>query len=501
VLLPVLAAVCAGLLCLRDGRVGYMPLDQSIVFDGGWRILGGQVPFRDFTTPSGLVPIVLQAVFFRLLGVTWLAYCAHAAVFNALFAALVYALLRLFALAPPAAGVYALLSGVVFYPPFGVPFMEQHAFFFSLLCLVCLAAAARTEAWALAVGPALVGAYLSKQIPTAFVLPAMVVAARLSRRALALAAASLAAAMGLIALAAWAGGVEGRLVDEYFLALPAREAGSRLAEVHFPARALAVVAEAGTAWGLFTVPLAVVLGVVLLFRREGNRRGPALALLLLAACALFSVFTNNEEENGIAYAFVALGLVHAAWVAEVSARWRRLAGAALLVLAAIDAGRFELRVNRPRRVHGLAPVAAASPLEQAQVPPALRFMRWRLHPFYEYTAGDLSGLARYLSAQPDAFFLVGDSSILYALAGKPSLNPALWFHRRLTLPGRNTEAFGRYEQRLLANLRRFGARHVVLEGRETYEGTSLAHFPAVQALVRGETARFGPFRVLELSAP
>src|SRR5512134_1418500 len=52
-------------LCLDHGRVGFMPLDQSIVFDGAWRLLCGQRPFRDFVVPSGLVPMVMQAAFFK----------------------------------------------------------------------------------------------------------------------------------------------------------------------------------------------------------------------------------------------------------------------------------------------------------------------------------------------------------------------------------------------------------------------------------------------------
>ena len=47
------------------GRRGFMPLDHSIVFDGGWRLLSGQVPFRDFAAPSGLVPSAMQVPFFR----------------------------------------------------------------------------------------------------------------------------------------------------------------------------------------------------------------------------------------------------------------------------------------------------------------------------------------------------------------------------------------------------------------------------------------------------
>ena len=67
------------------GRIAFMPLDHSLVFDGGWRILSGQIPFRDFTTPNAITPMLFQALFFKIFGVNWFAYCLHAAIFNGLF--------------------------------------------------------------------------------------------------------------------------------------------------------------------------------------------------------------------------------------------------------------------------------------------------------------------------------------------------------------------------------------------------------------------------------
>ena len=134
----------AAFLEFHYGRRGYMPLDQSVVvFDGGWRTLSGQIPFRDYTTPNAITPSLLQGLSFWLLGVSWTAYLVHAAVFNALFAALVYLLLRLCDAGRPTAALYAGLSAVVFYPPVGVPFHDQSAFLFVLLAIV-LAVAARS---------------------------------------------------------------------------------------------------------------------------------------------------------------------------------------------------------------------------------------------------------------------------------------------------------------------------------------------------------------------
>src|SRR5947199_267463 len=88
-------------------------------------------------TPDGpgrvLTPGLLQALFFRLFGVNWFAYCVHAALTNALFCLLVYRFLRLLGGGRGPALVYAALSGVVMYPPFGVPYYDQHAFVFTFL--------------------------------------------------------------------------------------------------------------------------------------------------------------------------------------------------------------------------------------------------------------------------------------------------------------------------------------------------------------------------------
>ena len=163
---------------LYYGRRGFMPIDQSVVFDGGWRTLSGQVPFRDYTTPNAIIPSLIQGLFFWVLGVSWTVYLVHAAVFNALFAMLVYILLRLCGGDRLTSFFYGALSAVVFYPPVGAPFHDQHAFFFALLAIT-LAVGARDQTrslevqrvlWA-AVPFALTAAALSKQTPALLAFP------------------------------------------------------------------------------------------------------------------------------------------------------------------------------------------------------------------------------------------------------------------------------------------------------------------------------------------
>jgi hypothetical protein len=173
-------------ICLHYGRLGILPLDNAIVFDGGWR-LSGQRPFVDFTTPVAITPIVMQAALFRVLGVSWFTYRLHAALLNALFALLALAVMRAVGAGFFSAWVIGVGSTVAFYPPVGVPYMDQHSFFFSLCCVltaVLVATGSRFAGVATFWTPTLAAlALFSKQIPALFIaLPAAFLVAVVSWR-------------------------------------------------------------------------------------------------------------------------------------------------------------------------------------------------------------------------------------------------------------------------------------------------------------------------------
>ena len=281
--MPALVAVAlfAAALNFHYGPRGFMPLDHSVVFDGGWRILSGQVPFRDFTTPNALTPSFLQAGFFLAFGVTWKAYVLHATVFNALFAVLVYALLRLSGGSRLTAAFYAGLSGIVFYPPLGVPFHDQHAFVFTLLAITLAVCARRVHGprrqlvlWML-VPLALSAAALSKQTPvllgTPIVLALALVGAPSVARAVKGLAAGSAASLAILAAAGFAGDVDWELVWVYLVQLPLATGGARGDRADSTAMSLFLLS------GLF---LVVVIGPSLLVnhaRGRARRLAPAWA--------------------------------------------------------------------------------------------------------------------------------------------------------------------------------------------------------------------------------
>jgi hypothetical protein len=517
-------------LCLVYGRQGYMPLDHSIVFDGGWRILQGQVPLRDFSVPAGLVPSLLQAGFFGLLGISWFAYCLHAALCNGAFCLLVYLFLRQMNADRLASAWCAALSAVTFYPPIGVPYLEQHAFLFTLAAIVAARRAGRGgRRTAVVLGAcipvALALGALSKPIPTAFGVPlcalAILRADRPWRQPLwigigigVLAAA--AAAAGSLALL----GIDWQLARRGLWTLPSQVGRLRWGVVHDQGGIGAALVKLVASWQLASVYLSLGAGSLLIlsagyvwlrrrtFSALQDLLDSLLAPGLLVVCALFAVLTTHNPWTALPYLFASLGAVQArsrlvvAGQAHQPARWRRRLAAAVaagfLLCALADAWRFHRQFNVTGYANVLDRRAATS---DTRLPPALRFLVWSTPPCCGYPARDLVAVVEFFRSHDGNFFLIGDSAILYALTGRPSTSPALWFHPTLTLPGLDTGDFEDWEQEVLARMRRYQVRYVVLERAKTQLGMSLDSFPRLRRRVRNALRQedsLGAFTILEL---
>lgn len=511
------------LVSLFYGRLGFMPLDQSIVFDGGWRVLSGQVPFRDFVTPSGVVPIVMQAAVFAVAGVDWWAYLAHAALVNAAFCGVAYGLLRCFGSARGWALFYAGLSSLLLYPPIGTPYPEQHAFFFLLLALWLGARAAlaphASRAWLLLPSAVLLS-YLSKQNVAAFGLipltlvvllrPRGAMRARLTRLAAGTALALTACVILGVAL-----GVDPELLSRYFFEIPASVGAQRLASLSWSSVQHRLPS---LPWGSFVAVACVAAGLALTRVRQSLRSGPeapeptthgagsaaSLAVALLAVCVLFAASTINQVENGLPYLFVALGLVHATHPSFASVwggRHWRAAALLLALVAARDAYWFHAYVDLPRRVLDIEFDPARA---RAATIPGLRPMVHQSHPKAGIGLDDLEALLAFLAGREGGFLLFGDHSILYGLSGRPSLSPSLWYHAGLTFPSPGQSGFRDFEAWLVRSFERARPRWLIVEGERTWMGSKLSDFPELERSVRrrrrGEL-RVGRFRLVELGDP
>jgi hypothetical protein len=496
------------------GRRGFMPLDHSIVFDGGWRLMSGQVPFRDVAAPSGLVPSAMQVPFFLLFGVTWFALCLHASVINGLFCVAVYALLRLCGAARVDAAFFGGLGAFFFYPPMGTPFMDQHSFFF--MTLMFLAAAAGTvasgrmelAAWA-AVPMLFTLGFFSGQIPVSFgaVCVAVWVAChprRATRWMPALAAGTLCVA-ACIGVAAWLWHIDLVSVLTYSVTAPLGVAGDRTARagVMGPLRLVTATLIRFPAWvKLWSLDVALVATVPLLVvHRSSGRSGLPVWVLLscILATAAFMAYTRTLVHSGLALAMVIVALVATGLRDALPRTAGAVMMAGLALLAIRDTAAFVATVDAPRIEHVRYDPHEAD-RAAGHLPAGLEFMRWSRGPS-PYEPDELTALIRFLGNVDGNFLLIGDATILYGLTGKPSASPVLWFDPGLTIPPLGSPAFAEFEARLLERLRRNNVRRIVLERPLTWTHVALDDFPRLVQLTSNGACgeqRFGGVRVMEL---
>ena len=154
------------------GNLGAFPMDSFHFFDSGYRVLNGEVPFKDYWLVKGPLLDYIQAAFFYLFGVNWYAYVFHASVFNAIISISTFFVLKNFKLKIEYCFLYSLLISILAYPSSGTPFIDHHSSFFSLLAIYSLLIAINNKVlywWILS--PILFGlAFLSKQVPAAYII-------------------------------------------------------------------------------------------------------------------------------------------------------------------------------------------------------------------------------------------------------------------------------------------------------------------------------------------
>lgn len=549
--------VCAALLSFFAGQRGFFVFDQSIVFDGAYRIALGQVPFVDFQIPYGIFVFWIQSCFFRFLGVNYGAYLLHAALANGLFAWLSFKFVRIMF---PDRAYLAIVAGIIaaawFYPPFGTPYPEQTGFLLLLLACVLLASIEVNRAdhgsdakWRLFLcGALLVLTFLSKQNVAAFGIPifALMMAVLYGDKPRFLLSAVCWVATGAgVAVFAFMGWLiivsDPYMFYRAYLKIPSELGAARLrGDVRWFDSPLSLwqVFSRGTCCGYYLhnaptgvkaahvfclwTSLASVAGCCWMrwWRSDRLRR----LFWAGATCLVFTVFqivfihsTLNQAENSLPFLGIVLTLaagIFASWAFGLNpARPRRGREHVLrrklwqwvtcILFALVSAYVFYagIRTSFSREVHD---VFSQSRFGRRGMDPQLRYLRWAdPTPVGKatLTENQVKQLLEYLRVQGQNFFVFPDFTILYGLVRTAPPQPLAWFHRGLTYP---FEYDRRLDEEIVENLKRRNVRLIVIE-EESYFGTAsrLADFPCLKDFIAAEfiwAKRIGLFSIYEKKA-
>ena len=73
---------------------GVEPMDTFVLFNGGYKVLNGLIPFKDYWLVTGPLMDYLNAFFFKIFDVSWTSYIIHSSLANSLISILTFLLLK-----------------------------------------------------------------------------------------------------------------------------------------------------------------------------------------------------------------------------------------------------------------------------------------------------------------------------------------------------------------------------------------------------------------------
>lgn len=149
---------------------GVEPMDTFVLYGGGYKVMNGLVPFKDYWLTTGPLMDYLSSLFFMINGVNWSSYIFHSSSMNALAAIFSYFFLIKLGLNKNYSFVYALGFSILMYPPVGVPFVDHHSTILTVFAfyLVVIAQKTRNFSYLIFVPLFLILAFLCKQTPASY---------------------------------------------------------------------------------------------------------------------------------------------------------------------------------------------------------------------------------------------------------------------------------------------------------------------------------------------
>jgi len=510
--------IFAGLFVWFAGHRGVFLLDQSIMFDGAWRVYQGQVQYRDFISTFPPLPFVIQAMFFRLAGVNFSAMVLGAAVLNAVATLCVIWLVhRLVPDQRAIAWIAGLLTAVWFQAPFGTLWFEQTAFCFNLLSLVLLLKSLDTRDPAavgcrVGAGVLLAASLLCKQNAGAEFLPLALGVATLplldrKRKALRSALeviAGIALGAGIFATWLWIFSSPSEFWKEYVVM--ARQIGSDRAGL---VGLLFAIFPLSMTWPFVIVAMGIFAAA---FSKSRTASMPTakrtLIVWLVVGGAyyqnLFKMHTDNEIENGVPFLGLIYGLSFAVfWKYAVLAETSRtdlLKRAFFVGLACLVLGYPLLNGLNSAWNRSVQEFEAGAVFNHQLKVPAMSRVLWGEPTRYgersTIEGTDFEALNAFLAETRANFFVFPDSTMLYALQGRVSPQPWLYFS-----PGHSflIEDLPKVDSAVVEALQKNNVRVIVLEKDSWVLNHNLwKQMPKLKTWIEGDFERVKDFGIYEV---
>ena len=171
-LLYILLGVGAFFLNFWASNRGVFPIDTFLHYDSANKILNGEKPIKDFWIIHGITLDYIQSIFFHFFGTNWISYISHSSLLNSIITIFFFKFLREINLNILSSSLLTICFLTLAYPVSGVPFIDHHATFFSLIAILIFYSCTINKQYKnILIIPTLFGlAFFSKPVPTIYII-------------------------------------------------------------------------------------------------------------------------------------------------------------------------------------------------------------------------------------------------------------------------------------------------------------------------------------------
>ncbi|MFH0798821.1 MAG: hypothetical protein V2A66_01425 [Pseudomonadota bacterium] len=501
-----------------------MPLSPALTFDGGYRVFSGQILFKDFVSQHSLALFWLVALFFKLLGVNYVAFLVCAASMSVVATLCSMMTVRILFPQKYLSYIAGFLTAIWFNAPFGIPVPEQISLAFSFIAIALILPALCGKSRRSIINMALLftggifafATLLGKQNTGFFAIPLflmLIIAASISearpawgRIAVFLLGISAAASLFLSWLV-YKSDLNNFL--RYYILLPFGVGAGRFGtlfneslKMHKPYALLTIA-----------VPAVVVALYFCNFKKvRSSWRLPFISSVLCIGAFLFQLFFFYTSvyptsysfvgivaslETGLLFHFFDLSIPESAGVlrSELKIPPRKILivlVSMLLIVCAVRGVRYAFKSG------WITPIMSLNALKE----PNLQPMKWAESSTEDnpYKAENIDNLASYLRKKDRNFFTFPYLfAMLYGALGKPSPQPLVEFAKRLTYP----EVYdARLDNWIVDDLKKNEVEIVVLHRIDPDNYDGLDDFPLLKSYIFDnflKVKEIGHFDVYEMN--
>ena len=443
------------------GFIGLMPMDNTVLYNGGYRVLNGYVPFTDYWLVTGPLLDYLNALFFSILGVSWKTFIIHSSLINLLFGLASYFLFIQLELSKKFSIFYSILMSVLFYPVVGTPFVDHHSTFFLIIAFyIFIFSVYKKNYFSLIFIPLFFClSFLSKQTPAAYglltILPLISLLCFLDKKNIKKILINLlfgsAISLFLLVIFIFFTNIDISNFVEQYIFFAGSIGEYRLS--NYDLNILDILNK--FKFIFFYIFILIIITIYLSYKKKinGNNLLVLIASLAISLILIFHQFlTLNQNFIFFIIPFLC-GITHIYYLKILKKKYLLIV---LISVCIFSVSKYHLRFNEDRKFNELEGVDLSKAIDAKVLSNEFKGLQWITYRYPDDPNRELNNLKqiiKILKNDSSKRMLITDYQFLSPTLNTYDFSPNQWHHPTVSFPLNDQKYFKKYKNFFIKNLK------------------------------------------------